>query len=122
MLKMLFYIFSNLYVTVGSHSGKIIIVDAINGTLERTINLNTRIEAPILCYHDINVMRPFGVVGGYDGTIVCFSLDTYEEHWRINIGHMIKSKAVCCNGLLYVAAYDGNVRCFYVVVSTLFVC
>ncbi|KAJ8725277.1 hypothetical protein PYW07_016235 [Mythimna separata] len=111
----LFQLRRNLYVAVGSHSGKIIVVDAITGVLECTLNIDTRIEASILCYHDVNIMRPFGVVGGYDGTIVCFSLDTYEEHWRINIGHMIKSKAVCCRGNLYVAAYDGNVRCFYVV-------
>lgn len=104
---------------MGSHSGKIIIVDAISGNLERTINLNTRIEAPILCYHDVNIMRPFGVVGGYDGSVVCFSLETYQEHWRANLGHMIKSKAACCRGFLYIAAYDGTVRCMYVTVRIL---
>nr|XP_021188937.2 beta-alanine-activating enzyme [Helicoverpa armigera] len=101
----------NLYVAVGSHSGKVVICDAITGTLNAELVMNTRIEAAVLCYYDNEVMPPCGIVGGYDGTVICFCLDTFKEIWRINIRAMIKSKAVCCKGKLYIAAYDGKVRC-----------
>uniref|UniRef100_A0A2A4K170 AMP-dependent synthetase/ligase domain-containing protein n=1 Tax=Heliothis virescens TaxID=7102 RepID=A0A2A4K170_HELVI len=101
----------NLYVTVGSHSGKVVILDAITGTLSANLDMNTRIEAAVLCYYDNKVMPPCGIVGGYDGTVICFCLDTFKEIWRINVRAMIKSKAVCCKGKLYIASYDGKVRC-----------
>ncbi|CAH0628587.1 unnamed protein product [Chrysodeixis includens] len=101
----------NLYVTVGSHSGKIIVADAISGELQATVTLKTRIEAAVLCKLDEFVTSPCGFVGGYDGTVVCFFMLTGVERWRINVKSMIKSKAVCCKGQLYVASYDGNVRC-----------
>ncbi|KAG6453559.1 hypothetical protein O3G_MSEX008210 [Manduca sexta] len=101
----------NLYVTVGSHSGKIIVVEAIGGNLQGMITLKSRVEASVLCYHEEPVTSPCGVVGTYDGTIVCFTLENCIELWRINIASMIKSKATCLNGIVYVAAYDGNIRC-----------
>ncbi|KAJ0179545.1 hypothetical protein K1T71_005257 [Dendrolimus kikuchii] len=101
----------NFYVTVGSHSGKIIVVDAISGILQGTVKIKSRVEASVLCYHESPLTSPCGVVGAYDGSIVCFNLDTCIELWRINIGSMIKSKAACCDGILYIAAYDGKIRC-----------
>ncbi|XP_072942100.1 beta-alanine-activating enzyme isoform X2 [Epargyreus clarus] len=99
----------NVYVTVGSHSGKILVVDAITGILQGVIKLKSRIEASVLCYEDENIPA-CGMVGTYDGTVACFALESCEEIWKINVGAMIKSKGVCCKGLFYVASYDGNIR------------
>ncbi|KAF9421749.1 hypothetical protein HW555_002430 [Spodoptera exigua] len=107
----------NLYVTVGSHSGQIVVLDAITSELQATFLINSRIEAAVLCYYDSDI-TPCGVVGGYDGTIICFCLDTFKENWRVNIGSMIKSKAACVKGQLYVASYDGNVRCLNILTGT----
>ncbi|XP_022829044.1 acyl-CoA synthetase family member 4 homolog [Spodoptera litura] len=101
----------NLYVTVGSHSGQIAVLDAITSEVQAKFLINSRIEAAVLCYYDPDITPPCGVVGGYDGTVICFCLDTFKENWRVNIGSMVKSKAVCVKGQLYVASYDGNVRC-----------
>ncbi|CAK1544708.1 unnamed protein product [Leptosia nina] len=100
-----------LYVTVGSHSGKIVVVDGISGLTQGLIKVKSRIEAPVLCSNEAPLSAPCGIVGAHDGTIVCFTLETCKELWRINIGSMIKSKATFCKALLYVAAYDGNIRC-----------
>ncbi|CAH0397000.1 unnamed protein product [Chilo suppressalis] len=107
----LFQIRFNLYVIVGSHSGKIVIADAMSGELQGIIRIKARVEASVVCYCDESVTPACGMVGAYDGTIVCFAIDTCKEIWRININSMIKSKGVCCNGLLYIASYDGKIRC-----------
>lgn len=101
----------NLYVMVGSHSGKIVIVDAIGGIVQGTIKIKSRVEASVLCYNEKPVTAPCGVVGAYDGTIVCFNIESCIELWRINIDSMIKSRGACSEGILYIAAYDGNIRC-----------
>ncbi|KAM3967927.1 aminoadipate-semialdehyde dehydrogenase [Aphomia sociella] len=106
----LFQMELNLYVTVGSHSGRIVVMNAITGTLQGVVTLKSRVEASVLCYHN-SESPACGVVGTYDGTIVCFTLETCTEIWKINVGSMIKSKATCCNGLLYIASYDGKIRC-----------
>ena len=102
--------FSNIYVTVGSHSGKIVCIDAISGITQGTLQVKSRIEAPVLCYND-TLSTPYGAVGTYDGTIVCFTLENCEQIWKINIGSMIKSKGVFCKGRIYIASYDGFIRC-----------
>lgn len=108
-----FYYSSNLYVTVGSHSGKVIVVNGLSGELQGILKLNSRIEASVVyCPGG----QAAGVIGSYDGTIVKFTLDTVTELWRINIGCMIKSKGVYCNSRLYIASYDGNVRCIDITV------
>ncbi|XP_059051331.1 beta-alanine-activating enzyme [Achroia grisella] len=107
---LLFQIGFNLYAIVGSHSGKIVVVDAISGILQGTLIVNSRIEASVFCYHK-KEMSPCAVVGAHDGTVLCFALETCNEIWRINIGSMIKSKATCCNDLFYIASYDGRIRC-----------
>lgn len=107
---------SNQFVTVGSHSGKIIVVDAITGITQGVVKVKSRVEASVYCYNETPLTTPCGMVGTYDGTIVCFKLETCEELWRINIGSMIKSKGTCCKGCLYIAAYDGNIRCIDVLV------
>lgn len=96
------------YVTVGSHSGKLVSMDALTGKVHGLILLKSRIEASVFC-HQID--QPIGIVGAYDGTIICFSLKDCSILWKTNIGSMIKSKAVFVNGYVYVAAYDGNMRC-----------
>ncbi|XP_034825211.1 beta-alanine-activating enzyme [Maniola hyperantus] len=103
-----------LYVTVGSHSGQIVIIDAISGQTKGVIKVNSRVEAAVCCSSEAPLSTPCGMVGTYDGTIVCFTLETGIELWRINVGSMIKSKGVCCKGLLYIASYDGNIRCIEV--------
>ncbi|KAF9814728.1 hypothetical protein SFRURICE_014823 [Spodoptera frugiperda] len=108
----------NLYVTVGSHSGQIVILDAITSELQAKFLIKSRIEAAVLCYYDADITPPCGVVGGYDGTIICFCLDTFKENWRVSVDSMIKSKAVCVKGQLYVASYDGNVRCLDILTGT----
>ncbi|XP_045492128.1 beta-alanine-activating enzyme [Colias croceus] len=100
-----------LYVSVGSHSGKIVVIDAISGLMQGLIKVKSRVEAAVYCTSEAPLTAPCGVVGTYDGTIVCFMLESCKELWRINIGCMIKSKATCCRGELYIASYDGNVRC-----------
>lgn len=107
----LFHTGFNLSVAIGSHSGNVIVVNAMNGELQGTISLGSRIEASVLCCNDSPLGPTYGVVGAYNGTLVCFSLQTIVEIWRINIGAMIKSKGVCCKDQLYIASYDGNVRC-----------
>ncbi|XP_026765180.2 beta-alanine-activating enzyme [Galleria mellonella] len=114
----LFQIGFNLYVTVGSHSGKIIVMDAISGILQGMVTVKSRVEASVFCYHKRD-MSPCGVVGAYDGTVVCFQLETCKELWRINIGSMIKSKATCCNDLLYIASYDGKIRCIDIAIGVI---
>jgi hypothetical protein len=84
-------------------------MDAISGILQGIITIRARVEASVFCYND-NTAPPCGMVGAYDGTIVCFTIENCKELWRININAMIKSKATCCNGFLYIAAYDGKVR------------
>ncbi|CAG9563352.1 unnamed protein product [Danaus chrysippus] len=101
----------NLYITVGSHSGMIVVIDAISGISQGSIKLKSRVEASVVCYNEAPLSTPCGMVGSYDGTIICFALETCKEKWRINIGSMIKSKGVCCKGCLYIASYDGKVRC-----------
>ncbi|KOB65607.1 putative AMP dependent ligase [Operophtera brumata] len=73
------------------------------------ITVESRVQATVLCYRD--GAKPRGIVGAYNGTVMCFTLDEGTECWRINIGSMIKSKAAYCNKLVYIASYDGNVRC-----------
>lgn len=97
-------------VTVGSHSGKLISVEALTGNVRCALSLNSRIEATVCCYDSVGG-EASGAVGTYDGTIVCFGLDTGVLMWQCNVGAMIKSKAVYCKGFLYVASYDGNIRC-----------
>ncbi|CAH2244632.1 jg3861 [Pararge aegeria aegeria] len=104
----------NLYVSVGSHSGKIVIVDAISGITIGVIKVNSRVEAAVCCSNEAPLSTPCGMVGTYDGTIVCFTLETGKEVWKTNVGSMIKSKGICCKGLLYIASYDGNIRCIHV--------
>ncbi|CAG5044755.1 unnamed protein product [Parnassius apollo] len=98
------------FVSVSSHSGKILVVDAVTGNIQGTMKINSRIEASVFCF-DNEANGHCGVVGSYDGTIECFTLENCEEVWKINIGSMVKSKATCCNGMLYVASYDGAIRC-----------
>ncbi|XP_050679936.1 beta-alanine-activating enzyme isoform X2 [Leptidea sinapis] len=100
-----------LYVTAGSHSGKVVVCDAISGFTRGVIKVKSRIEAPVFCTAEAPSTVPCGIVGAYDGTVLCFTLEECKELWRANIGCMIKSKVTCCNGVLFVAAYDGNVRC-----------
>ncbi|XP_013185822.2 beta-alanine-activating enzyme [Amyelois transitella] len=100
----------NLYVVVGSHSGRLIVVDAIAGALRGTVAVRARIEASVLCFQAPS-MPAMAVVGAYDGTVVCFTLETCKEAWKIGINAMVKSKAACCNNMIYVAAYDGKIRC-----------
>ncbi|XP_028161809.1 beta-alanine-activating enzyme [Ostrinia furnacalis] len=107
----LFQIGFNLYSIVGSHSGKIVVIDAISGILQGLITLKARVEASVFCYYEESMSTPCGMVGAYDGTIVCFAIENCKEIWKINIKSMIKSKATCCNGLLYIASYDGKIRC-----------
>lgn len=110
---------SVLYVTVGSHSGKIVVMNANTGFIQGLIKLKSRIEAPILCVHDECVTSPCGVVGTYDGTVICFLLENCSVIWQINVGSMIKSKATYCKGVLYIASYDGNIRCIDILTSTI---
>lgn len=100
---------------MGSHSGKIVIMDAIGGILHASITVKSRIEASVMCYRD-SMTTPRGVVGSYNGTVLCFTLEDCRECWRINIGSMIKSKAACCNRVVYIASYDGNIRCIDIAV------
>nr|XP_026491057.1 beta-alanine-activating enzyme [Vanessa tameamea] len=101
----------NQYVTVGSHSGKIVVVDAISGITQGVIKVKSRVEASVFCCNEAPLTTPCGMVGTYDGTVVCFTLETCEELWRINVGSMIKSKGTCYKGCFCIAAYDGNIRC-----------
>ncbi|XP_049888105.1 beta-alanine-activating enzyme [Pectinophora gossypiella] len=100
----------NLYVAVGSHSGRVVVIDAMTGIVVGTIELKSRIEAAVCCYSDDPGFPPCGVVGSYNGTVVCFIIETCQVLWQKNIGSMIKSKAACCNGFIYIASYDGYIR------------
>lgn len=95
-------------------------MEAISGLLKGTVDTKSRIEASVLCY-DESPLTPCGIVGAYDGTIVCFNLESCIELWRINIGSMIKSKATSLNGIVYIAAYDGKIRCIDVMVCYIFI-
>ncbi|XP_013140659.1 PREDICTED: acyl-CoA synthetase family member 4 [Papilio polytes] len=101
---------NKVFVAVCSHSGKIAVIDTESGRLQGQIKLNSRIEASIHCF-DGGVRGPCGVVGSYDGTIVCFTIHKCQEIWRTNVRYMIKSKASYIRGVIYVASYDGIVRC-----------
>lgn len=74
-------------------------------------------EASVLCYRD--AMKSRAIVGAYNGTVVCFTLEDCKECWRINIGSMIKSKVACCKKVVYIASYDGNIRCLDIAVCIL---
>ncbi|KAI5636617.1 AMP-binding enzyme domain-containing protein [Phthorimaea operculella] len=100
----------NLYVAVGSHSGKVVVVDAMTAIEVGVIVMKSRVEAAVCCYPGDKDVPPCGIVGAYNGTVVCFAIESCEELWRANTGAMIKSKAVCNNGLVYVASYDGCIR------------
>ncbi|XP_047989312.1 beta-alanine-activating enzyme [Leguminivora glycinivorella] len=107
-----------MFVTVGSHSGKIIVADAVTGILQGQMQIKSRVEASVLCYSQPPI-PPLGVVGAHDGTLVCFTLENCKEIWMVKLPSMIKSKAVCCNGFVYVAAYDGNIRCINVTTGSI---
>ncbi|XP_053599976.1 beta-alanine-activating enzyme [Plodia interpunctella] len=101
----------NLYVVVGSHSGKIVVVDAMSGSARGVLGVRARVEARALCFQSDH-KHARAVVGAHDGTIVCFSLEDCKEVWKTCIGSMVKSRPVICHEVVYVAAYDGKIHCF----------
>ncbi|KAG7305456.1 hypothetical protein JYU34_009525 [Plutella xylostella] len=103
----LFHIDSKVYIVVSSHSGKIVILDSKSGEVQGLITESSRVEASVYCHQPPEGVPPYGVVGTYDGTIVCFRLENGTEMWKRNVKHRIKSKATFCNGTLYVATYEG---------------
>lgn len=85
-------------------------IDVLSGAVQCMIRMKARVEAAVFCYDQGPKKLPCGIVGGYDGTVLCFAIETGEEKWRVNVGSMIKSKATICNDFVYVASYDGVIR------------
>ncbi|KAG5676644.1 hypothetical protein PVAND_006463 [Polypedilum vanderplanki] len=102
------------YIAIGSHSGKIIIIEAESNKLITEIVLNDRIECEITQY------KNYLIVGCYDGGL--YFLDFLNEDqskiikYKFDSGGMIKSKALIFNDYLIFGNYnyEQNLRCIKV--------
>lgn len=98
------------YVTVGSHSGSFITINASDLSLLSTIKLGDRIECEAVQF------KNFVVVGCYDGNLYCLDVLGSTIKCMFNSGAMIKSKPLVIDDEFIIFGnynYDENLRCVY---------
>ncbi|EFN77267.1 Acyl-CoA synthetase family member 4 [Harpegnathos saltator] len=103
------YSTSELFVTVGSHSGIICTVNLLEkNTKPYELKLPDRIEASILVLTEFR-----GIVGCYDGYIYCVHLKTGEVIWKFQTQDMVKCTAITCvqKSKIFVGSYDHHIYC-----------
>lgn len=96
------------YVSIGSHSNKLININVSTLSVASSINLSDRIEC------EVSQFKNFGVVGCYDGLLYCFDVLAGSIVWKYDSKAMIKSKPlVIDNEIIIFANYDSNanMRC-----------
>ncbi|XP_011637640.1 beta-alanine-activating enzyme [Pogonomyrmex barbatus] len=100
---------SELYATVGSHSGIICTINLLKtDSIPYEVKLPDRIEASILVLADFR-----GIVGCYDGCIYCIHLKTGNIIWKFQTQDMVKCTAIMCmqENKIFVGSYDLHVYC-----------
>ncbi|XP_077296949.1 aminoadipate-semialdehyde dehydrogenase isoform X2 [Arctopsyche grandis] len=96
------------YVLIGSHSGIAVILNSCSGQPHFSQNLQSRIEAPFYCF--ANDFGPSAVVGCYNGSFWCVSIENSRIQWQISLESMIKSQACHYESKIFVASYDSNLH------------
>ncbi|XP_012223300.1 beta-alanine-activating enzyme [Linepithema humile] len=100
---------TELYATVGSHSGIICTVNLLEtNSTPHEVKLPDRIEASVLVLANFR-----GIVGCYDGCIYCIHLKTGEVIWKFQTQDMVKCTAITCvqGNRIFVGSYDRCVYC-----------
>lgn len=100
------------FISVGSHSHKLININAKTMKIESQIELSDRIECEVAQFNS-----DCGLVGCYDGFLYCFEIITGKIKWKYDSGGMIKSKPfVTSNELIIIGNYnhEQNLRCIKV--------
>lgn len=97
----------NFYISVGSHSSKLININASTLSITSQIIFDDRIECEVAQF------KNFGVVGCYDGNLYCFDVLKGEIKWKFQSNFMIKSKPLVIDDLIIFGNYDysTNLRC-----------
>lgn len=97
------------FISVGSHSHKLININAKTMKIESQIELSDRIECEVAQFND-----DCGLVGCYDGILYCFEIITGKIKWKYDSGGMIKSKPLVTSDRLIVIGnynHEQNIRC-----------
>ncbi|XP_032670188.1 beta-alanine-activating enzyme [Odontomachus brunneus] len=106
------YSASELFATVGSHSGIICTINLLEiNSKPYEFKLPDRIEASVLVLADFH-----GIVGCYDGYIYCIHLKTGKVIWKFQTQDMVKCTAITCiqKSKIFVGSYDHHVYCLSV--------
>ncbi|XP_065073672.1 beta-alanine-activating enzyme [Ochlerotatus camptorhynchus] len=88
-------------VAVGSHSHKVLVVDAENDLTITELVLPDRVESAV----SYLVGEDFGFVGCYDGKLYCFDIFTGSIRWSFDSGGMIKCKALVIESVIIFGCY-----------------
>lgn len=73
-------------ISIGGHGHFILNIDVIDNKIISTVELQDRIES------EVNFFNQFGIVGCYDGFLICFDVVTGDIKWKFNSHGMIKCK------------------------------
>lgn len=87
-------------VSVGSHSHKLITIDAKTLKIVSETELGDRIESEVTAFHDS------GLVGCYDGHLYSFNLQSGAIQWKFDSKGMIKSKALVVDDCVIFGNYN----------------
>lgn len=95
------------FVSVGSHSHRLITVNARTLELQSEASLGDRIEG------EVSAMDEAGLVGCYDGNLHSFDLRSGGLNWKFESGGMIKSKPLVVGDRIIFGNYnyEMNLRC-----------
>lgn len=88
------------FISVGSHSHKLITIDPNSLNVVSQTELGNRIEG------EVSLLDDNGLVGCYDGHLYCFNLQSGALKWKFNSHGMIKSKAIVVDGSIIFGNYN----------------
>ncbi|XP_065356367.1 beta-alanine-activating enzyme [Calliphora vicina] len=102
-------LYEDSMVAVGSHSHLLVTVNATTGTEISRLELNDRIECPV-----VFVTPQLALVGCYDGFLYGFNFNNGSVTWKLNVKGMIKARPLVVKNMIIVASYaeDYNVAAF----------
>ncbi|PSN35737.1 Acyl-CoA synthetase family member 4 [Blattella germanica] len=107
----------NMKICIGSHSGKVLIIDAGNENSVVECNLPDRIESSVC----VSPCGKIGIVGCYDGYVRGIDLSSGIVIWSFHTGGMVKSSpSLCLNASAVVfGSYDHLLYCVKVIDGSL---